>query len=257
MKSDIKVDTHDGGLTVLTISRVEKHNALTVPVLEELALTLRDVGARPEVKVIVLRGAGDKFFAAGGDLKALSSVRTAAEIEAMGNAARSALDAARQCEVPVIAYLNGDAIGGGAELAIACDSRAMAPHARIGFLQGKLAISTAWGGGPDLMALIGPARATRILGLCETIGVRQALAWGLADVEVAGGDGGEAMMDFVRPMLERTRAVLQSIKQQAIGWREGRSLAERRAIERRHLIATWSSDDHWDAVEKFLSRSRS
>src|SRR3546814_13571644 len=72
---------------------------------------------------------------------------------------RDALDAIRDCDVPVIAYLNGDAIGGGAELALACDMRVMAATARIGYIQAKLAIPPAWGGGTDLCVLIGSSRA--------------------------------------------------------------------------------------------------
>jgi enoyl-CoA hydratase/carnithine racemase len=92
---------------------------------------------------------------------------------------------------------------------------------------------------------------------CEMIDTRQALAWGLADMEVADGDDGKAMNEFLRPMLERTSAVLRGIKQQAIAWREGRSLDERRTIERRHLRDTWMSEEHWRAVDKFMSRRRS
>jgi enoyl-CoA hydratase len=257
MNTDISVDERERGLAVVTINRAEKHNALASSVLGRLAGALHDLGSRPAVKVILLRGAGDKFFAAGGDLVELSSVRTSGEIDTMGDAATRAIDAVRYCEVPVIAYLNGDAIGGGAELAVSCDARIMAMHARIGFIQGMLGITTAWGGGPDLIALVGSARATRMMSRCEMIDTRQALAWGLADMEVADGDDGKAMNEFLRPMLERTSAVLRGIKQQAIAWREGRSLDERRTIERRHLRDTWMSEEHWRAVDKFMSRSRS
>jgi enoyl-CoA hydratase len=255
MKSDIDVHERESGLLWITISRPDKHNALTLSVLNALAASVREVGARAGTKLIVVRGAGEKYFAAGGDLVELSAVRTPAEIEAMADAASSALDAVRYSPVPVVAYVNGDAIGGGAELAVACDMRVLAPHAHIGFVQGRLAITSAWGGGPDLFALVGAARATRMMMRCELVGAAQAVAWGLADLEAADGLDGEAFAGFVRPMLERTRAVLESIKQQAVLSRDGASLAERRAVERRHLVTTWSSAEHWQAVDGFLARA--
>ena len=89
--------------------------------------------------------------------------------------AGGALDAIRHCPVPVIAYLNGDAIGGGAELAVACDLRLQAGHARIGFIQSRLAITSAWGGGPDLFQLLGSARAMRMMCRGELVDAQQAL----------------------------------------------------------------------------------
>ena len=73
------------------------------------------------------------------------------------------LDSIRRFPVPVVAALNGDALGGGAELAVACDMRVAATHARIGFVQGRLAITTGWGGGIDLAAIVGPSRALALL----------------------------------------------------------------------------------------------
>jgi enoyl-CoA hydratase len=254
MKSDIDVQERESGLFWISINRPDKHNALALSVLESLAAAVHEAAARPGTKVIIVRGAGDKYFAAGGDLVELSSVRTPAEIEAMADAASAALDALRRSPVPVVAYVNGDAIGGGAELAVACDLRVLAPHARIGFIQGRLSITTAWGGGPDLCALVGAARATRIMARCEMIGAAQAIAWGLADLEAVDGPDGGAFKGFLQPMLERTRAVLEGIKQQAVLFRDGAFLAERRAVERRHLVTTWSSAEHWQAVEGFLTR---
>src|SRR3546814_2358734 len=87
----------------------------------------------------------------------------------MSHRFRAVLEKLRSFPAPVIAALNGDAFGGGAELAMACDLRIAAGHARIGFLQGKLAISTAWGGGPDLFAALGISRALRLLARAEIL----------------------------------------------------------------------------------------
>src|SRR3546814_1013392 len=101
----------------------------------------------------------------------------------MSHRFRAVLEKLRSFPAPVIAALNGDAFGGGAELAMACDLRIAAGHAQIGFLQGKLAISTAWGGGPDLFAALGISRALRLLARAEILSAPRALDWGLRSEE--------------------------------------------------------------------------
>ena len=169
MDKMIEVRRQPDGLVWITINRAEKHNALARAVLEALATAVRAEGEQSQTRIIVLRGSGDQYFAAGGDLVELAAVRSPEQIDDMADHARGALDAVRNCPMPVIAWLNGDAIGGGAELALACDLRVFTPRARIGFIQGRMGISPAWGGGPDLCHLVGTARALRMMSRCEMI----------------------------------------------------------------------------------------
>ncbi|MBK9609025.1 MAG: enoyl-CoA hydratase/isomerase family protein [Betaproteobacteria bacterium] len=253
---DILVDQRDSGLVWITINRAHKHNALARPVLDALADAVRTAGAAAATRCIVLRGAGDKYFAAGGDLVDLASVRTDDEINAMADHARGALDAVRECPVPIVAYMNGDALGGGSELAVACDMRVFAAHARLGYIQGRMGITSAWGGGADLCALVGPARAMRMMGRAEMVNAALALAWGLADLEARDGPDGEDMTAFLKPLLLLSPLVLRGIKAQTSAWRAGQPLAPRRAVERSHLLATWASAEHWAAVDRFLSKEK-
>lgn len=255
MEPEIGIDARGGGLVWVSINRPEKHNALARSVLDTLAAAIREAGSDAATRCLVLRGAGDKYFAAGGDLVDLSAVRSEREIDAMADAAVLALDAIRDCPVPVVAYLNGDAIGGGAELAVACDMRVFAPHARMGFLQARMGISSAWGGGPDLYALVGPSRAVRMLSRSELVDANLALQWGLADLEASDGADGELLRAFLKPVLACSRFVLEAIKAQAAAVRFGLDLTARRKIERQHLQMTWASADHWDAVERFLAKA--
>jgi len=204
----------------------------------------------------VLRGAGEKYFAAGGDLVDLAMVRTEEATCTMADRATAALDAVRNCPVPVIAYVNGDALGGGAELAVACDMRMLEAHARIGFVQGRVGITSAWGGGPDLYRLVGPGRAMRMMSRCEMIDAETALNWGLVDVVVTGGAKGADVQSFLKPCFERSPLLLRCIKEQALAWRQGLSYAAHRDIERKNLVATWLSDEHWLAVARFLAREK-
>lgn len=251
----VQVNLDVAGRAWVTIDRAAKHNALARPVLAELAQCIEQLARQEDLRLIVLSGAGDRYFAAGGDLKDLASVRDEAATAAMMDEAGGALDAIRLCPVPVIAYLNGDAIGGGAELALACDMRVLASHARIGFIQARLAITSAWGGGPDLFRLIGPSRAMSMMARAELVDARQALAWGLADAVVSDGPEGADLDNFLAPMQAFPAQVLRGIKAQAIAARHGADWAAHRRVEREHLIRTWLHDDHWAAADKLLSKA--
>lgn len=254
--SEIVVDARSTGETWITINRPQKHNALARTVLTELAEVVSRVGSDPNARCVLLRGAGEKYFAAGGDLVELASVHTESAAGEMSHQGTAALDALRHCPVPVIAYVNGDALGGGAELALACDMRVLAAHARIGFLQGRLAITSAWGGGPDLCQLIGAARAMRMMGRCELVGADTALAWGLVDAVVTGDAEGADLRSFLEPFLDRSPLVLRGIKEQTSAWRDGVAYPVRLEIERKNLVKTWVSAEHWAAVDRFSARKK-
>lgn len=251
---DISIEQRADGVAWITIDRAYKHNALAGSVLAALARAVTAQGALATTRLILIRGAGDRFFAAGGDLVELSEVRDEAATRDMAERSRSALDAVRQCPVPVIAYLNGDAIGGGAELAVACDMRLQAAHARVGYIQARLAISSAWGGGPDLCQLVGSARAMRMMARCEMVPAQQAVDWGLTDAVIADGADGADMRDFLAPMLTCPMHVLRSIKAQTSAWRQGQTYEQRRAVERQQVMSTWLNDDHWRASDRFLAK---
>jgi enoyl-CoA hydratase/carnithine racemase len=251
--AELQVAEGADGVLAVTINRPDKHNPLSSSVLAALRDALRTHGASPALRVVVIRGAGSRYFAAGGDLRALAGVRTAAQTRDMVAHSRDALDAVRDLPVPVVALLNGDALGGGAELALACDLRVIRAGARIGYVQGRLNICSAWGGGPDLFALVGPARALRMTARAEMVDAPTALAWGLVD-HVVPDDGVEAGLDaFVEPMLRQPPAVLRAWKSQARALRRGEPYETRRAIERDALIDTWLHADHWAAVDRVLA----
>src|SRR5262249_10950112 len=127
--SDILVAAADGILRV-EINRPDKRNALSGEVLRALSETFAAHSSDDSLRVAILRGAGDNCFAAGGDLRELSAITTREGAAAMATEAKAALDRVRDFPVPVVAALNGDAMGGGAELALACDFRIAAAHAR-------------------------------------------------------------------------------------------------------------------------------
>ncbi len=253
----VRSEQRSNGAIWLTLNRPDKHNALSLPTLDALRTAVERAGADPDTRYVVLTGAGRKSFAAGGDLKELAAVRDDAAVEAMLRRAQATLDAIRRCPVPVVALLNGDALGGGAELAASADLRIFLAHARMGFIQARLAITPAWGGGVDLCQIVGGPRALRMLARAELVDASTALAWGLADAVARDAHEDEDITAFLRPLGERPPQVARGIKAAAAAWRRNASHDERRRIEIEHLKATWLHDDHWLAAERALSRSTS
>ncbi len=246
-----------GSVLYVSVNREEKRNALSRAVLAELKHAFTGFAGAGEVRVAVLRGAGDKSFAAGGDLRDLATVRTHEEARRMAEDAHEALDAIRSFPVPVVAALNGDALGGGAELAVACDFRVAASHAHIGFIQGRLNIATAWGGGADLMRLLGPAKALHLLAASERLDAAAAQRIGLVDAIAAPNESLPAAVDrFIAPFKQQVPQVLRAFKALAKAVRTGMLGAEIREIETRQLVETWTHPDHWQAAESILNARR-
>jgi enoyl-CoA hydratase len=246
-----------GAVLRVTLNRPDKHNALSRAVLERLRGVFAQQAADDQLKVAVLTGAGEVSFAAGGDLRDLAKVRTTDETRAMSEQARAALDAVREFPVPVVAALNGDARGGAAELAVACDFRVAAAHARIGFIQGRLNISTAWGGGTDLMRLLGATRALDVLSRSEMLPPERALAMGLIDaVATDDRDLETSIQVFIRPFLKQAPQVLRAFKALASAARAGAPRQDLYQLETTHLMRTWVHDDHWAAADGVLAKPK-
>ncbi len=172
----------------------------------------------------------------------------------MANDAKSAFQAIRDFPVPVIAALNGDALGGGAELAVACDMRVAAAHVRIGFIQGRLNVSTAWGGGHDLIRLLGPAKALRLLSRSELLDARTAHAAGLVDCVAEDGESLDAAVErFSGPIVSQAPQVLRAFKALTREAKNaGRDTLDRLETER--FAGTWVHDDHWTAADRLLAK---
>ena len=232
----------------VTLMRPEKRNALSDALIADLGATFENWRHRDDVALVVLTGAGDKAFASGGDLKELEAMRAEDEAVAFARRTRAALDNIRRFPVPVVALLNGDALGGGAELALACDHRLARAHARIGFLQARLNIAPAWGGGTDLFALVGASRAVRLLATAQIRSAAEALAQGLVDAVVPDGEPPEAFVASYLAQMTGRPQVMRAIKSLAILHRFGGSAEERASQESAKFAAAWVHEDHWSAV---------
>jgi enoyl-CoA hydratase len=253
--SSVLIVEQRGNRLQVAINRPERRNALSLDLLDRIGEVFTHFSRDESLQCVVLTATGDRCFAAGGDLKELDAIRTEADTLAMSRRARAALDAVRQFPVPVIAALNGHALGGGAELAMACDLRVATPQAELGFLQGQLNVTTAWGGGIDLLALLGPARGLALLLEARRIPAAEALQLGLLQRVSAPHESVSECTDrFIEPLVQRPVHVLRACKALALEHR--RALHDRlAAVEERGFSASWVHADHWAAAELALAPS--
>jgi enoyl-CoA hydratase/carnithine racemase len=241
------------GVATISINRPHARNALAHQTMAELdeAIEL----ARSDSRVLVIRGAGAKAFCAGGDLKELEHMRSAEDAAAMARRMRTTLDKLPQLPFPVIAALNGDALGGGAELAIACDFRVAASHARIGFPQITLGLMLAWGAAERLAALTGRGRSLYALLTGTIFSAPEALQAGLVE-EVVPGDGFDARVaELARAIAAAPPAAAAGIKRSinAVHPHRNPDLADTTIEE---FARTWADPAHWEAAARLERRRR-
>lgn len=163
----------------VTINRPEKLNALNSAVIENLGGVIDDMASRPEIRVLVITGQGERAFCAGADLEELQDIDFGHALKFL-RLGQSIFQQLSELPIPTIAAINGVALGGGLELALACSIRLVSDNARLGLPEGNLGMIPAFGGTQRLPRLVGLARATEILLTGRFVGAAEAAAIGLA-----------------------------------------------------------------------------
>jgi enoyl-CoA hydratase len=244
----------DAGVAVVTIDRPEVRNAIGFATVEELDAALDEVSGS-DAAVLVLRGGGDRAFVSGGDLKELGTIRTHEDAVAMARRVRKVLDRVSGFSVPVIAALNGHALGGGAEVAIAADIRIAADDVTIGFNQARLGIMPAWGGAERLAQTIGRGRAILAIATGEVYDAAAAERLGLIDLVVP------------RQSFEQEwRRVAGRVAETAAGTSRAVKSVIDAAISTVHphlednatdaFARLWTAEAHWAAVDALSERRK-
>lgn len=178
------VDKRDDGIAVITINRPDKLNALNATVISELDAALADLDADAAVRALIVTGAGEKAFVAGADIAELASA-SPIEARALALKGQRVFDRLERFRGPVIAAVNGFALGGGCELALACHIRVASEHARFGTPEVKLGLMCGYAGTQRLPRLVGRGRALEILLSGEMVPADEAFRIGLVNRVVA------------------------------------------------------------------------
>ena len=162
--SDTLLVTRDGYIATVTLNNPQRLNALSRPMWERLGAVMHELSAEDSLRCVVLRGAGDKAFAAGADIAEFATERAnAAQAKGYGELIHHTMQAVAQCRHPTVAMIKGACVGGGLEIAACCDMRICGESSRFGVPINKLGLTMGYGELAGLLALVGRAVALEIL----------------------------------------------------------------------------------------------
>jgi len=244
----------DGALATVTISREAALNALSSTVISELTHAVGELEISQDVRVVILTGAGDKAFVAGADISEMLELtpNQARAFSEMGGALGEAIETS---EKPWIAAVNGFALGGGCELALACDFIHASAQAKFGQPEVKLGVIPGFGGTQRLARRVGVAKAKELCMTGDQIDAAEALRIGLADAVWPHAE----LMDKVRALAGRIAAngplAVAEVKRLV---HEGQSvsLEAALALEQRSFGLLFSTHDQREGMSAFLAKPR-
>ena len=169
-----------GDVALIKINRPEALNSMNVDVIWELSKTIDIVGVDDSIKAVIITGVGERSFCAGADISYMVNI-SPIDAEKYASAAHSVLNKLERLEKPVIAAINGFALGGGCELALVCDLRICSNNAKIGQPEVTIGIPPGWGGTQRLLRIIGPAKAKEMIFTGKMINAEEAYSIGLVN----------------------------------------------------------------------------
>jgi enoyl-CoA hydratase len=236
----------------ITVNRPAKRNALDRATVVELGQAALQARSDSEVRVIVVTGAGDKAFVAGADLREMSSLGPV-EAQAFSGLLRETLDAFERSTKPVLAAVNGFALGGGCELALACHVRIAADTARFGQPEVQLGLIPGAGGTQRLPRLVGRGRALDLILRGATIDAAEALRIGLVEHVVPAASLVETVEQYVQELCRNSPLALARALEAIVSGGEV-SQAEALRAEAALFALCFATEDMREGTQAFLEK---
>jgi enoyl-CoA hydratase len=247
----VRLEANDG-IGVIRLDRPPM-NALNKQVQEELRTAAHEASADGTVRAVVVYG-GEKVFAAGADIKEMAGM-SYADMAARAGALSSAFDAIAQIPKPVVAAVTGYALGGGCELALACDWRVAAEDAKLGQPEIKLGVIPGAGGTQRMSRLIGPARAKDLIFSGRMVDADEALRIGLVDRVVPAGQVFDTAVALVREYTSGPALALRAAKL-AVDRGLDMDLAAGLAWESELFTGLFATDDRREGMAAFVAKRK-
>lgn len=253
MSTTILIEQPHPGISVITFNRPQAHNALDVASMRQFAALIDGLPTGDSLRALILTGAGTSAFCSGADLVDMSTRPTAAEALEMITIMGDALLALERLPVPVIAAINGYALGGGSEIALACDLRVVDSDARLSFVQIRRGVVPGWGGGQRLMRLVGYSRALEWFLSAKTLRADELQAHGMVSRVTATGQALDGALELARTLIAGDQDAARAIKRllQA-GLNQPYETAL--AVERVQFPPLWEGETQVKTLQEFLNR---
>lgn len=242
------------GIAVITLNRPHALNALNGTLMRELSNMLDEVAGDKKVKVLIITGSGEKAFAAGADIAEMNTM-TALEGREWGRLGQETFTKLEKLPQPVIAAVNGFALGGGCELAMACDIRIVADNAKFGQPEVSLGIPPGFGGTQRLPRLVGRGRALELLLTGDMIAAPEALRIGLANRVVPQADLMAETRKMAQTILKRGNIAV-SITKAAVHRGMETDLVTGLAYEAEVFGLCFATHDQQEGMSAFLEKRK-
>ena len=249
---NLLLEQTEPGIYLLTLNRPQALNVLNATTLDELARAIAQVNADPGARALLITGAGEKAFVAGGDIGEMQSL-TADQARAFSEKGMRALHALEALPVPVIALVQGYALGGGCELAMACDWIIASERAVFGQPEVNLGIPPGFGGTQRLARLVGRARALELVTTARQVKAGEALAIGLV-MEVVPAAELRARGMAVARMIAAKGPVAVRLAKQAVHRGQDLDLANACAYETAAFALAFATADQREGMDAFLAK---
>lgn len=245
----------EGAVAILTLNRPEALNAMTPDLLDLLEMYLVRIEADAEIRAVVLTGIGEKAFCVGADLKARQQEFTGTDssVDPFAERVHRVFGHIERLPRPVIAAINGYALGGGLELALTADLRIAAEEARFGFPEVKVGSMPGAGGTQRLPRVAGPSRAKELMFAGDYIDAHEAYRIGLVNRVVPRAELRTESLEWARLIGGRAPLSIQAIKA-SIDYGMDASRAEGLAFEEKRFAALRTSEDRKEGIAAFLEK---
>lgn len=254
--TDKLIAAKENGVGWITFNNPARHNAVSMDMWEALPVVLEDFAKDPQVRVVILKGAGEKAFVAGADISQFKEKRSSPEaVKAYNAAADDANKALHDCPKPTIAMVRGYCIGGGTALAVGCDIRIASDDAKFGVPAAKLGLGYRFPGIKRLADIVGPSFAAEIFFTARQFTAQEALAMNLVNRVVPVAELESYTLDYAKTIVNNAPITIAAVKRALVEYLN--DPAERDLDSCQKMVeACYASADYKEGQTAFMEKRK-